>query len=177
MKSAEPDERQRMLATVTALAPTRHGTGVLGRVKVPRAPRAAASTPAATLTPFAWLDPAAVVRLSLIMVGIAMVIEQGFSRGRDADDVGHGAFGEVRHRTFFDQALLLERAHVLSKPRMARVVFQIVGERDSVPPGALEQIHLGAAQVIDAAVVSDLLALAAFRQREVVFATLAEIVP
>ena len=51
MKSAEPDERQRMLATVTALAPTRHGTGVLGRVKVPRAARAAASTSAATLTP------------------------------------------------------------------------------------------------------------------------------
>jgi len=38
-------------ASVTALAPTRDRTGVLGRVKVPRAPRAAASTPAATLTP------------------------------------------------------------------------------------------------------------------------------
>jgi hypothetical protein len=38
-------------ATVTSLAPTRHRTGVLGRVKVPRAPRAAASTVAATLTP------------------------------------------------------------------------------------------------------------------------------
>jgi hypothetical protein len=56
------------------------------------------------------------------------------------------------------------------------VGFQIVGERDSVPPGALEQIHLGAAQVIDAASISDVLAPAAVRQREVVFATLAEII-
>ena len=59
---------------------------------------------------------------------------------------------------------------------MARVVFQIVGERDLVPPGALEQVHLGTTQVIDTAVVADLFALAAIRQREVVFATLAEIV-
>ena len=59
---------------------------------------------------------------------------------------------------------------------MTRVVFQIVGERDAVPAGALEQVHLGATQVIDAAAVSDLFAFAAVRQREVVFATLAEIV-
>jgi hypothetical protein len=37
-------------ATVTALAPTRDPTGVLGRVKVPRASRAAATIGAATLT-------------------------------------------------------------------------------------------------------------------------------
>jgi hypothetical protein len=46
---------------------------------------------------------------------------------------------------------------------MIRVVFQIVGERDPVPAGALEQVHLGATQVIDAAAISDLLALTAVR--------------
>ena len=87
-----------------------------------------------------------------------------------------GAVAEVRHRRRFDQALFLERAQVLIKPRIARVVFQVVGERDSVPAGALEQVHLGTTQVIDAAAISNLLALAAVRQREVMFATLAEIV-
>ena len=71
-----------------------------------------------------------------------MVIEHD-CLGRDANDVGHDAIAEVRHRPRFDQALLLERAQVLIKPRMARVMFQIVGERDSVSAGALEQVHLG----------------------------------
>ena len=44
-----------------------------------------------------------------------MVIEHRLSRGRDADDVGHGALAEVRHRALVDQALLLERAQVLIK--------------------------------------------------------------
>ena len=110
------------------------------------------------------------------MVGIAMVIEHRLSPGHDADDVSHGALAEMRDRPFFDQALFLERAQVLIKPRIARVVFEIVRERDSVPAGALEQVHLGTTQVIDAAAISNLLALAAVRQREVMFATLAEIV-
>jgi len=43
MEPAEREERQPMLRTVTALAPTRDRTGVLGRVKVSRASRAAAT--------------------------------------------------------------------------------------------------------------------------------------
>jgi hypothetical protein len=39
----EPEERQPKLRTVTALAPTRDRTGVLGRVKAARAARAAAT--------------------------------------------------------------------------------------------------------------------------------------
>jgi len=53
----------------------------------------------------ARLDPAAVIDLSLIVVGIAMVMEQRLPRRRDADDVGHGALAEVRHRRLVDQAL------------------------------------------------------------------------
>ena len=113
-------------ATVTALAPTRDRAGVLGRVKVPRAPRAAASTPAATLTPPPRARRRATIGASRNherghhRMPVVLLADRGIERpgvrvedqtrgpdrdggrapivhGRDADDVGHGALAQVRN--------------------------------------------------------------------------------
>ena len=95
-------------------------------------------------------------------------------RRRDADDVGHRALAQARHGALGHQSLLLERAQVLSEPGRARVVFEILGERDSELPGSLQQVHLGAAQVIGPSLVADRLALPAIGQRQAVPATVVD---
>ena len=137
---------------MTALAPTRHCTGVLGRVKVPRAPRAAARTPAATLTPPPRARRKATIGASRnherehhgmpvilladrgierpgvrmedqIVAGIAMAVEHRLSTGVTLTTSATAPSRRCVSLTMFGQTLFRERTLVLIKAIMIRSLF------------------------------------------------------
>jgi len=122
-------------------------------------------------------DPTAVVPLTTVVIGIAMMIEQRLALPRDADNVGDPTIAHMRDAALSNQALLFQRAQILIETIVMCVMFQVVGERDAVLRGAFEQIHFRATQVIHAAAVWDRLALAPVWQCEAMFSAVALIAP